>query len=73
MKNVCCTNCRLRFTPVAAANLLACPECGEPPVSIRAADGLLGFRLYTFDEAPDKSPQARAVTLPIPGETGVRP
>jgi hypothetical protein len=66
MNNVCCTNCRLRFTPAAAANLPACPECGEPPVSIPTADGLLGFRLYTSDEGTDTSPQARAVTLPIP-------
>jgi hypothetical protein len=65
MNNICCTKCRLRFTPAAAAQLLACPECGGSPRAIPAREDMLGFRLDRFDDAPESWLQARAVALPV--------
>ncbi len=73
MNNVCCANCRLRFTPVATAQLVACPECGESLQPTRTAAGLLGFRLYTPDEAPELWLQARAAAIDISDPSGSMP
>lgn len=73
MNNVCCADCRLRFTPAATAHLVACPECGESLQPIPTAAELLGFRLYTPDEAPELWLQARAAALEIPDPSGSTP
>lgn len=71
MTNVCCPDCRLRFTPAAAAYLVACPECGEPPKAL-ALKGVVGFRLFRVDDVPHSLPEAVAVSIPIPDPGGVR-
>jgi hypothetical protein len=71
MTQVCCPSCRLRFTRAAAAYLVACPGCGEPPQTIDRAEATIGFRLAPRDDLPDELLQAVAVALPVhdPGET----
>jgi hypothetical protein len=66
MTHVGCSRCRLRFTPEAAAYLVACPECGQPPQPIVGAAGLLGFKLFVLQDVSRDAPQAVAVSLPIP-------
>jgi predicted RNA-binding Zn-ribbon protein involved in translation (DUF1610 family) len=66
MKHACCPSCRIRFTPAAAAHLVACPQCGEP---LQRADGLkeiVGFRLFTLEDVPHTLPEAVAVSMPVP-------
>ena len=65
MIHAMCPDCRLRFTPAAAAYLPSCPTCGEP---LQPLDGLaaVGFRLFGLDDAPHSLPQAAAVSMPIP-------
>jgi hypothetical protein len=66
MTQVCCPGCRLRFTRAAAAYLVACPYCGEPPQPVLRAASVLGFRLVSDDDRSDSLPVARAIALPIP-------
>lgn len=67
MTQVCCPSCRLRFTRAAAAYLVACPECGQPPQPVPSAERVVGFRLvaddYDYDDS-DVAPAAIAVALP---------
>jgi hypothetical protein len=67
MTHGCCPSCRLRFTPAVAAHLNACPGCGEPPVSVRGAEQLIGFRLAASDELLEPPLGAVAVAMPILG------
>ncbi len=64
--NVSCPSCRLRFAATAAAVLVACPECGRQLQPIAGAEGVLGYRLFTFEDAPPELPEAVAVSIPIP-------
>ncbi len=66
----CCTPCRLRFIPAAAANLTSCPTCGEELGSLVGAERLVGFRLFDLGGARHDLPEALAVSLPLfdPGE-----
>jgi hypothetical protein len=67
--HLCCAVCRLRFTPAAAADLIACPECGDPPQPIASLELTFGFRLIGPEDLPHKLPYAiaRSVALPEPG------
>jgi hypothetical protein len=65
MTHVCCPCCRLRFTPAAAAYIVACPECGEPPHQI-TSQSALGFRLLGPEDLPIDLPQAVAVSIAAP-------
>ena len=66
---LCCPACRLRFTPAAAAYVVACPECGDPPQPIASLERTVGFRLVGPEDLPHDLPYATAVsiTLPVPG------
>jgi hypothetical protein len=66
MTHVSCPRCRLRFTPVAAASLSACPSCEEALQADANAEQVLGFRLVTAEGAVDAVPTAVAMALPIP-------
>jgi hypothetical protein len=61
-----CPDCRLRFTPAAAAYLPACPECGEPLQPLRELERAVGFRLFRLDDARHSLPEAVAVAMPTP-------
>jgi len=65
-----CRSCRLRLTPVSAAYLVACPECGRPLEPIVGAENLVGFRVFIPEDNPHGLPEAVAVAIPItdPGE-----
>jgi hypothetical protein len=65
MTHVGCRSCRLRFTPAAAAYLVACPECGRPLQPIVGAEGVVGFRLIIPEDVPHELPEAVAVSIPI--------
>jgi hypothetical protein len=65
MTQLCCPRCRLRFTPAAAAYIVACPECGEPPQQI-TSQSALGFRLLGPEDLPIELPQAAALAIPAP-------
>ena len=69
MSHLCCRSCRLRFTPAAAAYIVACPECGEPPRPIASLERALGFRLVGPEDLPHELPYAaaRSIALPEPG------
>jgi hypothetical protein len=69
--NLCCTHCRLRFTPAVAAYILACPECGNPPQPIASLELTFGFRLIGPDDLPHE-PQAKACSVALP-EPEARP
>jgi len=56
----------LRFTRAAAAYLVACPQCDEPPQSFSSAARTIGFRLYVHDEPPEALPEALASALSLP-------
>jgi hypothetical protein len=71
MTHLCCPNCRLRFTPAAAAYLDACPGCGEPPQR-SSLQGAVGFRVFRLVDIPHPLPQAVAVSIPGP-DRGERP
>jgi hypothetical protein len=72
MTPVCCPGCRLRFTPAAAARLVACPECGEPPQRIASFERAVGFRLFGPQDIPHALPQAIAVSIPVAEPGGPR-
>ncbi len=67
--HLCCPACRLRFTPAAAAYVIACPECGDPPQPIDSLELTFGFRLIGPEDLPYELPYAiaRSVALPKPG------
>ena len=73
MKHLCCSPCRLRFTPAAEAYLAACPECGEPPQLIASPERTLGFRLVGPEDLPHELPHAVAVSIPVTKPDGARP
>jgi hypothetical protein len=73
MTHLCCPNCRLRFTPAAATNLAACPQCGSPPQPKASLEGMVGFGLLRLQDDPHSLPQARAVSIPIPDPSRGRP
>jgi hypothetical protein len=60
---VCCPACRLRFTPAAAAYIVACPECGGSPQPIASPELTLGFRLVGPEDLPHQLPPAAAVPI----------
>lgn len=72
MTHVCCPDCRLRFTPAAAAYLVTCPECGGPPQTLAGLEEALGFRLFRLEDVPHPLPEAVAVSIPIPDPRGRR-
>jgi len=69
MTHLCCPRCRLRFTPAAAAYIVACPECGGLPQVFTSLERTFGFRLLGPEDLPHELPYATAVsiTLPDPG------
>jgi hypothetical protein len=69
MTHTCCPSCRLRFSPAAAAYLVACPNCGDPPQPIASLKDVLGFRLFEPEEAIPALPQALAISLSLPGRS----
>jgi hypothetical protein len=69
MTQVCCPSCRLRFSRAAAAYLVACPACGEPPQTSLRAEQTIGFRLVPVDDLPDALAVAAAMPLPDPRDT----
>ena len=72
MTHVCCPDCRLRFSPLAAAYLVACPGCGEPPQTLAGLQEAVGFRLFRLEYVPHSVPEAVAVSIPIPDPGGRR-
>jgi hypothetical protein len=70
--HLCCSRCRLRFTPAAAAYIIACPECGDSPQPIASLDRTFGFRLVGPEDLPHELPCATAVSITFP-EPGARP
>jgi hypothetical protein len=67
--HLCCAQCRLRFSPAAAAYIMACPECGERPKPIPRLELAFGFRLIGPEDLPQELPYAtaRSIALPEPG------
>jgi hypothetical protein len=72
MTHAGCPNCRLRVTPATAADLGACPECGET-LRAFAPRATLGFRLVELGDIPHSLPRAVAVAIPISDPGGARP
>jgi hypothetical protein len=72
--NLCCAHCRLRFTPAAAAYIMACPECGDPPQPIAGLELTFGFRLIGPEDLPHELPfaMAQSITLPEPAARRAR-
>lgn len=66
MTHACCLDCRLRFTPAAAAHVPACPACGEPLHALAGLEGMVGFRLFRLTDVPHSLPEAVAVAMAIP-------
>ena len=66
MTQTCCTNCRIRFTPAAAAHLTTCPECHEPLQPAAELAGVMGYQLFRLEDAPHALPEAMEVSMPIP-------
>lgn len=64
--HLCCPACRVRFTPAAAAYIVACPECGESPQPIASLERTFGFRLVGPVDLPRDLPYAAAVSLTPP-------
>jgi hypothetical protein len=67
MTHVCCPACRLRFTPAAAAYMIACPECGDSPQPVAGLECALRFRLVGPEDLPHELPHATAVLITFPG------
>jgi hypothetical protein len=72
MTHLCCPRCRLRFTPAAAAYLVACPECEEPPQLVVGLERTFGFCLVGPEDLPHELPQAVAVSIPAREPGGAR-
>jgi hypothetical protein len=70
MTHTSCPRCRLRFTPAAAAYIVACPGCGQPPHQI-TSQSAIGFRLLGPEDLPVELPRAAARSIPAP-EPGTR-
>jgi hypothetical protein len=70
MTHVGCPTCRLRFTSVAAAHLIACPQCGQLLQSIAGVEDVVGFRLFIPEDLPHELPEAVAVSIPVPDQDG---
>jgi hypothetical protein len=70
MTHGCCPCCRLRFTPAVAAQLDACPGCGEPPLLIDDAEQLIGYRLAAGDDLIEPTQVALAEARPRPAPDG---
>jgi len=66
MTHVCCSTCRLRFTPADSAYLLACPGCGRPLQPVTSRREMLGFRLASPEDLTHALPHALAVSMPDP-------
>jgi len=66
MTHLGCPSCRLRFTAAAAAYLVGCPQCGQPPQAIAGAEGVVGFRLFVLEDVPTELPQAVPVSIRVP-------
>jgi hypothetical protein len=73
MTHTSCPTCRIRFTPAAAATLVACPQCGEPPQASPGPIGVVGFRLFTLTDVPYPQPEAIAVSVALPDPASMRP
>ena len=72
MSYVCCSPCRLRFTPAAAAYITACPECGNSPQAIATLERTLGFRLVGPEDLPHELPHASAIAITYREPGGAR-
>jgi hypothetical protein len=72
MTDACCPRCRLRFTPAAAAYIVACPECGDLPLPIGGLERTFGFRLVGPEDLPHELPCAAAVAMTFPEPGGAR-
>jgi hypothetical protein len=70
MTHVCCQRCRLRFTPGAAAYLVACPECGARLEALESLELMFGFRVFSPADIPGTLPEAAAVSIPVPEPDG---
>lgn len=70
MTHVGCPSCQLRFASAAASYLVACPVCGRPAQLIADARGVVGFRLFVWEDVPHELPEAVAVPIAVrdPGE-----
>lgn len=66
MTAACCADCRMRFSPAAAAYLTACPACGEPLEPQAGLAGAVGCRLFRLEDLPGGLPEAIEVSMPIP-------
>jgi hypothetical protein len=66
MTNACCTSCRIRFSPAAAAHLTTCPACGEALEHLNGLAGAVGYRLFRLEDNPRPLPEAIEVSMPIP-------
>jgi hypothetical protein len=64
MTDLCCHECRMRFTPAASASLAACPECYLLLTPAAGPASLIGFRLFDPRDISDSVPEALAVSLP---------
>ena len=64
--HLCCPHCRLRFTPPAAAYIIACPECGDAPQPIARLELTFGFRVVGPEDLPHEFPYATAVCVDLP-------
>jgi len=64
--HVCCAPCRLRFTPAAAACIVACPECGASLQPIERLELTFGFRVIGPEDLPHELPYATAVSVALP-------
>jgi hypothetical protein len=71
MTHICCPRCRLRFTPAAAAYIIACPERGDLPQTIASLECTLGYRLIGPEDLPHELPYATTVSITLP-EPGAR-
>ena len=61
----------MRFTPAAAAYIIACPECGDSPQAMTSLERTFGFRLVGPEDLPHELPYGTAVSITFP-ESGAR-
>jgi len=69
--HLCCAHCRLRFTPAAAASIIACPECGDSPQAIARLELTFGFRLLGPKDLPHDGPEDLPHELPCPAAVSI--